>query len=128
MDKDYQHENKNFLMAQDLFLKNGDSESWCKMWIIGNKITLRLVNHELTKTRYHMSKEDREEKALDALIYVLRRYRKAYKSGKQYKIKSSPCSAFYFGVKHSLYYQTKADKITEFVEDDILGSLTANQK
>ena len=113
-------ENDEYLKAQELFLKNGDAAAWSLMWSIGILLSKKLIRKTIRETSHKMSVEDVEDKALDACEYVLRRYRKDYGNGKQYKITSSPCSAFRFGVIHALYYENQCKRKKDLMSEAVL--------
>lgn len=67
------------------------------------------IRKEMKKKGFFLSREEIEDKKLDAVEYVLRRF----KGDKQYFIKESFTSAIYFGVEHALYYRNKSQALVD---------------
>lgn len=102
-------DNKRLLELQDRFF-SGDSSAWAELWILSLQVCRRIIRHEQETKGFFISQDDFKDKAINAVEYVLRRYRKKYKDGRKYRIETNFVSALYFGVKHSLYYRPEKDK------------------
>ena len=105
-------DNETLLKLQDLYLKDNDPLAWQQLWLLSLTICKKIINKEKSKKHFFLSKEDFEDKAMDAVVYVLRRYKKDYKNNKKYYIKNF-IATLYLGVIHSLYYQTDKNKIND---------------
>lgn len=109
MTENHKDDNKRLLELQERFL-SGDSRAWDELWLLSSAVCKRIIRHEQETKGFFISQDDLKDKTTSAVEYVLRRYRKTYKSGKSYKIEKNFVSALYFGVRHSLYYRSEKDK------------------
>lgn len=99
---------------QDRFLA-GDSAAWSELWVLSLEVCKRIITHERQRKGFFLNDDEFEDKAVNAVEYVLRRYRKTYKDGKTYRVKKNFVSALYMGVVHSLYYRKTQDRAFEHV-------------
>ncbi len=118
-------DNSKLLELQDRFL-NGNSSAWSELWVLSLQVCKRIIKHEQKQKGFFLNNDDLEDKAMNAVFYVLRRYKKTYKNGKTYRIEKNFVSALYFGVIHALYYRSKKDKAFDdvyFIDDVVLRKL-----
>lgn len=115
------NDNIKLLELQDRFL-NGDSSAWSELWVLSLEVCKRIIKSEQKQKGFFLNEDDFEDKASCAVEYVLRRYRKKYKSGKSYRIEKNFVSALYFGVIHALYYRSEKDRAFEdvYLIDDVM--------
>ena len=97
MIKDYTIE--QFEIAQEKYLTTGLEKYWHELFNISYSFCVKILLKEIRIKNLHFDYNEREDLALDSLIYVLRRYKKP----KGYFIKK-PLTCFTMGVKHALYY------------------------
>lgn len=84
------------------------------MYKLGCKIALKYINAKAGTNPHiaHMSDDEKEEKAHNAITYIIARYLRV----KDFSIRESFTSYLYLRVQHELYYQRKVDKIVDFVD------------
>lgn len=107
---DFNDDNTKLLELQNRFL-DGDLSAWSELWKLSFLVCKRIILHEQKKKGFFINQDDCDDKALNAVEYVLRRYKKTYKNGSKYRVKSNFISVLHFGVIHSLYYKTENDKV-----------------
>lgn len=90
-----------------------------KLWVKSISLAGAFIRKEMKKKGFFLSREEIEDKKLDAVEYVLRRF----KGTKQYYIKESFTSAIYFGVEHALYYRSKSESLI----DEIVEKMNRNK-
>lgn len=111
-------DNARLLNCQhDFYL--GIKGAWEEMWNIAFPICERMVKSECKKNRLRYSFDEKYDKTVSAVTYVLRRF----KTRPGYFIRYNFIMQLQGGVRHALYHQTKADKIVDFVSDEQLGTL-----
>ena len=113
--KNYQH-NEKLLQLQNDYLKTKSIETWHKFFYMSFEVCKNIVVSELVKNKKYFTQDDIYEYAINACIYVLRRYQTiGYK-----KIKAAPenyrgtknfISVFQCGVRHALYYSTTETRV-----------------
>lgn len=103
------NDNEKLLKLQEKFLR-GDSSAWSELWLLSLDVCKRIIIKEKEKKGFFLNEDDLADKSINAVEYVLRRYKKNYKDGRKYQIKKNFISALYFGVIHSLYYYKESDK------------------
>ena len=64
-----------------------------------------MILSEARKKNLHFAEDSIHDFSMNAVIYVLRRFRQ----NGGYRVKKNFTSAIYFGCKHSLFYRTKSD-------------------
>lgn len=90
-----------------------------KLWVKSISLAGAFIRKEMGNKGFFLSREEIEDKKLDAVEYVLRRF----KGKKQYYIKESFTSAIYFGVEHALYYRNKGESLI----DEIIEKMNRNK-
>lgn len=95
---------------------NGDKFAWHKLWTLSFKVVHRMFTTQIRKNRLHYSFDERYDRELYAVEYVLRRFKKT----KPYFIRYDFLKQLKGGVLHAIYYQTKADKLVDFMSDEQL--------
>lgn len=99
-------------MLQDKFLNNpNDLESWSLMWSISFDVCNKAIKTEILKK--HLIFYDSEkiyDLSIKATMNVLKRFKKNYKNGLQYRIKKNFVCALILESKHVLYSRTKEQK------------------
>ena len=101
--------NQRLIQWQNEYLATGDQNAWASLWMLSIEICRNIIQGETKRKGYSMTREDKEDKARDAALYVLRRY----KTRPGYRIDKNFISALKFGVKHSLYYVTDKTRAME---------------
>ena len=88
----------------------GDRTAWAELWERSLGIAGKLITKERKEKGFYLSSSDYEDKRIEAVEYVLRRYAKRYRGGRQWHVSSSFISALYGGVRHALYYDSQRKK------------------
>lgn len=97
------------------YKENGNAQALNAMYALGYKIALKYINAKADKNPHiaHMSDDEKEEKAHNAITYIIARYLRV----KDFSIRESFTSYLYLRVQHELFYTRKVDKIVSFVEN-----------
>ncbi len=99
-------DNERLMDLQKRFL-SGDCGAWAGLWVNSFELAQKMIISEMKKKNLHFDEDMLYDLSINAVEYVLRRFRK--KTG--YKVNKNFASAIYFGCKHSIYYRTKADEL-----------------
>ena len=107
-------DNQRLLNYQYEYQIKGDTTAINRMYALGCKIALKYINAQAGKNPHiaHMSDDEKEEKAHNAITYIIARYLRV----KDFSIRKSFTSYLWLRVQHELYYQRKVDKIVDFVD------------
>lgn len=95
--------------------KNGNVKALNGMYKKGYLIAMKYisVNARINKHIAILSESDKQEKAHNAITYIIARYLRV----KDFSIRESFTSYLYLRVQHELFYTRKVDKIVSFVEN-----------
>lgn len=115
--KDPKCDNERLLNYQWDF-KHGDKASLNKMYNLGYSIALRYISTHAKKNPHiaRLDKSYREEKAHNAITYIIARYLQV----SDFAINKSFTSYLYLRIQHELFYRRKVDSIIDFVDLDSL--------
>lgn len=102
-----ENDNQRLLNLQRRFLVSNDQRAWEEMWRRCLVIAGKLITIEKKQKGLHFSDEDMYDKEMDAVSYVLRRYRKKRDDGHIWHVKKSFMNAIRGGVLHALYYEAQ---------------------
>lgn len=112
-----------FLSAQEEFLKNGSPAAWSEMWEISLTLAGKMIHQKQKIKKFRIDNEKYEDYRIEAVLYVLRRYR-TYPERHKKNPKKFPqenyfiqniVKVMYDGVFHALYYRNENQKIDERV-------------
>ena len=108
------NDNEKLLNWQYEYRIKGDEKALNKMYRLGKIIALRYINTVAKKNKAvaKLAQCDKEEKAHNAITYIIARYLRV----KDFVIMESFTSYLYLRIKHELFYQRKVDKIVDFVD------------
>ena len=112
-----QNDNQRLLNCQYEWIRNGDKDAEARLWMLARKVALRMVRKEEKKRGCFFDPLTREDKVADAVMYVLRRYKR------NWFVRHSFLDAIWHGVKHALDYRTMAEELVDYVPDEILATL-----
>lgn len=104
--------NEHLLNLQYQYLVHGNKAAWTKLWVLAQKCAESMLVAEQKKKGFPLSYDDKQDKALGAVEYVLRRY--STRNG--WFVKKSFVSQIKGGVMHALYYRTKGDAIVDYYD------------
>ncbi|UTC65998.1 MULTISPECIES: hypothetical protein [unclassified Treponema] len=98
--------------------KHGDKAALNKMYKLGLSIALRYISTHAKKNPHiaRLDKSYREEKAHNAITYIIARYLQV----SDFVISKSFTSYLYLRIQHELFYRRKVDSIIDFVDLDSL--------
>ena len=110
-------QNEKLLMLQDEYLKTKSLESWQQFFSLSFTVCKNIVISEFTKNKKFFTQEELYDYAINACIYVMRRYKSiGYKhknaAPKDYCVTTNFITVLQAGVRHSMYYTTK--ELTDF--------------
>lgn len=111
---DPKNDNQRFLNYQYDYKIKGDKSALAKMYQLGAKVAARFIANiaESQKKIAQLRRSEREEKAHNAITYMIARYLRV----KDFAITESFTAYLYLRVKHELFYQRKVDTIVDFVD------------
>lgn len=111
-----QNDNECLLEYQFQYKVNGDKKALDKFYRLGVEIAGKYISQmcEASKRFKGLSKQERREKAQDAIVYIV----SALIQKPAWFIKSSVTGYLYLRAQHELKYYRKVDKIVDFVDFD----------
>ena len=100
--------------------KMGDKTALNKMYKLGLYIAKRYISIQAKKNRHiaRLPSRYREEKAHNAITYIITRYLKL----SDFTIQKSFTSYLYLRIQHELFYKRKVDDIVSFIDLDTIIS------
>lgn len=117
------NDNERLLTYQYRYLVLHDNTAYASMWTEGVEIAKKFIRKERGQKGFRLDHDEVMDKAIDAVEYVLRRF----KRNSDYYIKDSFTSELYFGVIHALYHQTQSqmilDRAIKYMNDNHCGNL-----
>lgn len=110
--KNPKNDNEKLCNLQAEYLRTQSKKAESELWINCLQIARKLINKEQKEKHFQMDSDTKEDKALEAVEYVIRRYFKHYLKQRNigrmitqyWSIQTSFLNALYGGVKHALYY------------------------
>lgn len=111
------NDNQRLLNCQYEWIRNGDKKAGEMLWMLARKVALRMVRREEKKRGCFFDSSTRQDKASEAVMYILRRY------PRNWFVRHSFPDALWHGVKHALDYRTKAEEMVDFVPDEVLVNI-----
>lgn len=108
------NDNELLLNWQYEYRTTGDTDALNKMYALGRTIALKYIETiaQGKKPVAQMARSDKEEKAHNAITYIIVRYLRV----KDFAIRESFTAYLYLRIKHELFYQRKVDWIVDFVD------------
>lgn len=112
------NDNEMLLNYQYAYIMQGDKKALNAMYKKGKQIAMKYIAAKAKKNRHiaELCYSDREEKAHNAITYIIIRYSRA----KDFAIQKSFTAYLYLRIQHELFYQRKVDKIVDFVDWETL--------
>lgn len=107
-------DNEMLLNCQYAYIMQGDKNMLNAMYKKGKQIAMKYIAAQAKKNRHiaELRYSDREEKAHNAITYIIARYLRV----KDFAIQESFTAYLYLRIQHELFYQRKVDKIVDFVD------------
>ena len=117
------NDNERLLKWQFAYRTEGDADALAKMYALGKKIALKYINAKARGNRRvaEMGAEEKEEKAHNAVTYIVARYLTVG----DFWIRDSFTSYLYLRVQHELFYRRKVDGIVRFVDMETLTGMNS---
>ena len=108
------NDNERLLNYQYDYKVHGDRRALNKIYELGKEIAYKYINVYTCENKLfkQLSPEIRQEKAHNAITYIVARYLKV----NGWAIKKSFTSYIYLRVRHELLYRRKVDDIIDFVD------------
>lgn len=108
------NDNEKLLNYQWEYKERGNQKALNAMYALGVEVAKKYINAKAKKNRHiaEMSWSDKEEKAHNAITYIIARYLRVA----DFAIQESFTSYLYLRVQHELFYHRKVDKIVDFVD------------
>ena len=95
---------------QYAYLAKNDRKAHRDLWLKSIEIAKKLIRNERKQKGFYLDDADFEDKAIEAVEYVLRRYSER-KDNYCWSVRKNYVSALYNGVRHALYYQSKSEQL-----------------
>ena len=95
---------------QYAYLAKNDRKAHRDLWLKSIEIAKKLIRNERKQKGFYLDDADFEDKAIEAVEYVLRRYSER-KDNYCWSVRKNFVSALYNGVRHALYYQSKSEQL-----------------
>lgn len=107
-------DNEHLLNYQYAYMTQDDKNALNAMYKKGKEIALKYIAAKAKKNKHiaALCMSDREEKAHNAITYIIARYLRV----KDFAIHESFTAYLYLRIQHELFYQRKVDKIVSFVD------------
>lgn len=112
------NDNERLLNYQYAYMTQDDKNALNAMYKEGKKIALKYIAAKAKKNKHiaALCMSDREEKAHNAITYIIEQYIKRA----DFAINDSFMAYLYLRIQHELFYQRKVDKIVSFVDIETL--------
>lgn len=114
---DPKNDNEKLLNYQYEWLVHKDAKAWEGLWILSRQIARRMILTLAKKKGFVMDPLTLEDKADDAIIYILRRYQRGWYVRKAYH------KAIKEGVIHAIWHRTKAQKNEVLMDDETISRI-----
>lgn len=107
-------DNEKLLNYQYAYREQDDARALNQMYKLGYRIALKFINAKAKKNKHiaALCMDDREEKAHNAITYIIEQYIKRA----DFAITNSFTAYLYLRIQHELFYHRKVDKIVIFVD------------
>lgn len=111
-------DNERLLNYQYAYMTQNDKNTLNAMYKKGKEIALKYIAAKAKKNKHiaALCMGDREEKAHNAITYIIARYLRV----KDFAIHESFTAYLYLRIQHELFYRRKVDKIVDFVDWETL--------
>ena len=111
-------DNEKLLNYQYAYREQDDARALNQMYKLGYRIALKFINAKAKKNKHiaALCMDDREEKAHNAITYIIEQYIKRA----DFAITDSFTAYLYLRIQHELFYQRKVDKIVSLVDIETL--------
>lgn len=111
-------DNEKLLNYQYAYREQDDARALNQMYKLGYRIALKFINAKAKKNKHiaALCMDDREEKAHNAITYIIEQYIKRA----DFAITDSFTAYLYLRIQHELFYQRKVEKIVSFVDIETL--------
>lgn len=107
------NDNEKLFNLQKQFLESGDKKYFWEMWLLSRHVARNLIIKEMQKKRKKLDESELEEKIEDTCEYLLRRFF----TRSNYCVTTNFIIALRDSMRHALYYRTKLDKATCYIDD-----------
>lgn len=132
------NDNEWLLTLQAMWLEDGDGEARIALWEESRRIAERCVMGMYASRGIKYTRDDVDDRASDAMLYVFRRYdnpsvrwrKTTYrrKFGWNYCVLSNFVSVIRQGVRHAVDWRSKADSLVTYVDYDTVMALSRSRE
>ena len=131
-------DNERLLNLQAMWLEDGDEKARIALWEEARRIAERCVMGMYGSRGIRYTRDDVDDKASEALVYVFRRYdnpnvrlgattyRRRY--GWNYCVLNNFVSVIRQGVRHAVDWRSKADGLVDYVDYDTVMALARSRE
>lgn len=109
------NDNEKLINLQYMFLARNDKKAQAELWLKSTEIAKKLIKKERKEKAFFLDPDDLDDKALEAVEYVMRRYGKKTEND-CWCVRTNYISAIFNGVRHALYYRSKSDELYDRVK------------
>jgi len=95
---------------QYAYLARKDRKAQTALWLKAIVIAKKFIRRERKEKGFFLDDSDFEEKAVEAVEYIMRRYARR-KDNYCWSVRKNYVSVIYNGVRHALYYQSKTEQL-----------------
>lgn len=132
------NDNERLLNLQAEWLEDGDADARELLWTESRRIAVRCVMGMYVRRGIRYTRDDVDDRASDALLYVFRRYdnpnvrlkdttyRRRY--GWNYCVLNNFVSVIRQGVRHAVDWRSKADGLVDYVDYDTVMALARSRE
>lgn len=132
------NDNEWLLTLQAMWLEDGDVEARIALWEESRRIAERCVMGMYASRGIKYTRDDVDDRASDALLYVFRRYDNPCvrwrgttylrKYGWNYCVLSNFVSVIRQGVRHAVDWRSKAESLVDYVDYDTVMALSRSRE
>ncbi|WP_294429888.1 hypothetical protein [uncultured Treponema sp.] len=95
---------------QYAYLARKDRKAQAALWQKSIVIAKKFIQKERKEKGFFLDDSDLEDKAIEAVEYIMRRYARR-EDNFCWSVRKNYVSAIYNGVRHALYYQSKSEQL-----------------
>lgn len=104
------NDSETLINLQYTYLAKKDKNAQAALWQKSIVIAKKFIQKERKEKGFFLDDSDFEEKAVEAVEYIMRRYARR-KDNYCWSVRKNYVSAIYNGVRHALYYQSKTEQL-----------------
>jgi hypothetical protein len=106
------NDNDRLLNLQYRYLTGNDKAALSELYVQSCRVSHRMIMNQRDKKGFFLTEEDAEEKAHNAATYLITQYL----TRPDFVRTKNIVSYLFARIRHELYYQTKVDSLTDYVD------------